>query len=55
MMAVGETDPTYLGLLEAFKQARSQAQVRPVEDRISSEQGSELLEFAKRWRRPETR
>ena len=28
MMAIGETDPTYPGLLEAFKQARSQAQVR---------------------------
>ena len=30
MMAVGDTDPTYPGLLEALKQARSQAQVRPV-------------------------
>ena len=31
-MAVGESDPTYPGLLEALKQARSQAQVRPVQD-----------------------
>ena len=45
MMAVGDTDPTYPGLLEALKQARSQAQVRPVGDRIASTES--FLERAK--------
>ena len=33
-MAVGETDPSYPELLEVSKEARSQAQVTPEEDRI---------------------
>ena len=45
-MAVGETDPTCPGLLEALKQARSQAQVRPVGDRITSTES--FLERAKK-------
>ena len=35
MQSVGESDPTYPSLLEALKTARSQAQVKPVQDRIA--------------------
>ena len=34
--AVGESDPTFLALQEALKQARKHAQVQPVESRIKS-------------------
>ena len=36
MAAVGETDPTFGALQEALKKAQSQAQARPVADRIAS-------------------
>ena len=35
-MAVGKSDPTYVGLQDALKKAKAQAQVRPVADRIAS-------------------
>ena len=46
MSAVGEEDPIYPGLLEAFKKARAQTQAKPVQDRIA---GTEL--FLKRARK----
>ena len=36
MEVVGESDPIYPGLVGALKRARTQAQVRPVADRISA-------------------
>ena len=36
MEVVGESDPIYPGLVDALKRARTQAQVRPVADRISA-------------------
>ena len=35
LMAIGEEDPAAAGLLEALSKARLQAQVRPVQDRIT--------------------
>ena len=35
LMAIGEEDPAVAGLLEALSKARLQAQVRPVQDRIT--------------------
>ena len=40
MSAVGEEDPMYPGLLEAFKKVRAQTQTKPVQDRIA---GTELF------------
>lgn len=36
ILAVGESDPTYPGLFDALKRARSQAELRPVQDRIAA-------------------
>ena len=40
MLAIGESDPEYPGLQDALKKARSQAQEKPVQDRIG---GTELF------------
>ena len=37
MSAVGEEDPIYPGLLEAFKKVRAQTQTKPVRDRIAGQ------------------
>ena len=46
MNAVGEDDPTYAALRDSLKQARVQAQLRPVEDRIKAT--TSFIERAKR-------
>ena len=46
-MAVGETDPSCPELLEVLKEARSQAQVIPEEDRIASTES--LFEERGQW------
>ena len=44
--ALGEDDPAVTGLKEALRQARLQAQVRPVDDRIKA-----TKMFIERWRK----
>ena len=46
MNAVGEDDPTYPALRDSLKQARVQAKVRPVEDRIKAT--TSFIEWSKR-------
>ena len=46
MKAVGEDDPTHPALRDSLKQARVQAKVRPVEDRIKAT--TSFIEWSKR-------
>ena len=47
MQVVGESDPTYLALHDALRRARAQAELRPVQERISATET--FLQRARKW------